>query len=115
MTPTQFVDSIRVSVLESAVVGSQQLLTRPPPDPVGAHLQEVSEWVKSLSEREREYILRIIQLAAGQATFGFLAVLDGVRAIEVGSSSGLLELRFLNDKESVVLNPKFGPMLHELL
>jgi hypothetical protein len=51
--------------------------------------------------------------AANRAAFGFLCVLDGVRAIEDYGPQGVLELRYAKD-EVVNLTPSDGPMLHDL-
>ena len=48
-----------------------------------------------------------------QAVFGFLCVLDGVRAVENGPDKGTFELRYLKDG-SVLLNPQDEAMLHDL-
>ena len=51
--------------------------------------------------------------AANRAAFGFLCVLDGVRAIEGMGPKGELELRYIDD-EVINLTPSDGPMLHDL-
>jgi hypothetical protein len=51
--------------------------------------------------------------AVNRAVFGFLCVIDGVRAIEHGADKGSLELRYVKNG-SVLLNPPDGKVLHEL-
>ena len=55
----------------------------------------------------------VILDAVDRAVFGFLCVIDGVRAIDDSEKKGALELRYVNDG-SVLLNAPDGEMLHDL-
>ena len=45
-------------------------------------LVSLSEWYRGLNDEDAERVRSVIRLSADQAVFGFLAVLDGVRAID---------------------------------
>jgi len=46
-------------------------------------------------------LLEALNDAAERAVFGFLCVLDGVRAIETGSEKGSLEIYYVNVDQRV--------------
>jgi hypothetical protein len=113
MEGQEFVNAIKLAVRDAAISGALSLLERPPGRQPSASLLENADWYASLSESERQKLLNIIQGAVDQAVFGFLCVIDGVRAIEDGAEKGRLELRHINEKETL-LNPPEGAMLHDL-
>jgi hypothetical protein len=54
-------------------------------------------------------------MGAGQAVFGMLTVLDGVKAIrEAGEETGTLELRYITQGRSILINDPTGEFLHDL-
>jgi hypothetical protein len=115
MNASQFVDVIRTEVLESAAQGTIALLKKPPgrrPDPT---LMELSKWYNGLPDSDQKRVGEVAQLASHGAVFGFLTILDGLRAIDAGPEKGTLELRYLNGEESVLLNSMDEPPLHDLL
>jgi hypothetical protein len=82
MEPVDFVRALSKSCRDSAVSGCTKILESPPgrnPDP---SLSQLSEWFNSLSDSDRENVIRIMDLAADSTLFGVLCVLDGVRPVE---------------------------------
>jgi hypothetical protein len=108
MDTRKFVDLLRIVVRDAAVSGELNVLRRPSDD-----LQERSKWYHSLSDDQKTILSSIILDVADRAIFGFLCVLDGVRAIEDDGDKGHLELRYVGG-HSTLLNPPEGEMLHEL-
>jgi hypothetical protein len=95
MNTQEFVDAIRLLVMEAAVSDTVSV---------------------GLSGSDREMMKRMLELVSRQAVFGFLAVLDGAR--KVGSSesgSGHFELRSVHGTAINVLCGPDGDSLHELL
>jgi len=112
MDSREFVEVITRVVRDDAIAGTLSILQQPPgrlPGEVTAN----SAWYHSLDEGQRARVSSIVRTAVDQAVFGFLCVLDGVRAIEDGETKGYLELRHIKEKASV-LNPMDGPMLHDI-
>ena len=83
MDKRTFVDAIRVAVQEAAVVGTISMLTRPQGRRPQRESLMLSAWFNGLSFGDRQKVERLIQQTAEAAVFGFLCVLDGVRAIEL--------------------------------
>ena len=104
MHPEQFVDVIKKVVSESAVEGVLAELHSPPGRRPNADLMAMSAFWHTASGEQKEMIAQIIRLAVDDATFGFLSVLDGVRAIEDSEQKGELSLVWRKDGETVVLN-----------
>ena len=115
MNAADFVDAVRTEVRDAATEGSMSLLGRPPgrrPDP---ELVRLSQWFNALPEIDKGRVREVAALASHQATFGILAVLDGVRVIESGPDRGALELWYVKGTRSTLLNDPNGPLLHELM
>ena len=104
MHPEQFVDVIKKVVSKSAVEGVLAELHSPPGRRPNADLMAMSAFWHTASGEQKEMIAQIIRLAVDDATFGFLSVLDGVRAIEDSEQKGELSLVWRKDDEVVVLN-----------
>jgi hypothetical protein len=115
MNKAEFVEVIRLVVQEGSVDDTRSVLSRPPGRKSVPELAALSAWFKHLSSEDRQNVLRVAQLTSGYAVFGFLCVLDGVRAIENGPNKGTLELRYRRGAVDVHLNEDEGSALHELL
>jgi hypothetical protein len=102
--------------MEAAVLDTIAVVERPPgrkPDPARV---ELSRWFHALSDHDRLMAKRMLELVSRQAVFGFLAVLDGSRKVDVsGASREYFELRHVHDNETDVLTSERGGVLHELL
>jgi hypothetical protein len=90
-----------------------RLLQHPPDRKPSAEVVDNAAWYSALDEESRRKLMSIIRTAVDLSVFGFLCVIDGVRAIENSPNKGRLELRYIRDK-TVVLNPPDGDVLHEL-
>lgn len=104
MHPEQFVDVIKKVVSESSTEGVISVLNSPPGRRPRAELMAMSAFWHTASAEQKEMMTQIIRLAVDNAAFGFLCVLDGVRAIEDGEHKGELSLVWRKDDETVVLN-----------
>jgi hypothetical protein len=115
MTGEEFVEIVRKVVYQSAVEGTIAQIQRPFGRTPPAQLVELSEWTAKLSNSDKEMLRRAVAFAAHQATFGMLAVLDGVRQVEAESDKGTLRLTYeKNGKRDLLNNPQATP-LHDLL
>lgn len=115
MTPEEFVESIRQVVRDGAVVDVLAVAARGGGRGADRDLIEASRWVQNLPPDELQRLKTILHLASHMAVFGFLAVLDGVRAIEDGPNKGVLQLTYENDGATSLLTAPRGPYLHDLL
>jgi len=77
-------------------------------------VKELSTWYNGLSANDKAMLARMLERVATNATFGFLCVLDGVRAIEDGPEKGTLKLIYSGAADTVLAGSG-GPTLHELL
>ncbi|MEI7728026.1 MAG: hypothetical protein WCO56_00525 [Verrucomicrobiota bacterium] len=114
MNASEFVAALRSEVQDSAAEETIALLQHPPGKKPAPALVALSQWFNTLSETDRQRVRETVSLAAHQAVFGFLAVLDGVRVIEDGSDRGTLELHYVKAEQLVLLNAPSGPLLHDI-
>ena len=113
MNSEEFVELIRIVVRDGAASEVLGVLKAPPGRRPPAELCERSDWYNALDDNQKRMVSSVILDAVDRAVFGFLCVIDGVRAIENGEKKGALELRYVNDG-SVLLNTPDGEMLHDL-
>jgi hypothetical protein len=113
MDAQQFVDLLRIVVRDGAASDELSVLRSPPGRKPSTDLQERSKWYNSLQDDQKRILASIILDVADRTVFGFLCVLDGVRAIDDGHDKGHLELRYV-EGNSTLLNPPEGEMLHDL-
>jgi len=81
MSAEQFVEGVHIAVYLGAIHGVEKSLTDPPGQRPPAELVRLSQWFNGLDAETRENVRAVVRLTADHATFGFLAVLDGVRAV----------------------------------
>ena len=115
MNSSEFITAIKEVVLKSSIEDTILLLESPPGRKPEKHLVFLSNWYNGLDEDQKIIVMEIIQIATHGAIFGFLTVLDGVRAIEGDSNKGSLELSYVVKDDKYMLNDPSGPMLHDLL
>jgi hypothetical protein len=116
MTADSFVNAIERYVRDSAVDSMIKNLSAPTSNH-DHHLIEASEWYRRLSDDQKRVFTWVIKLTANHTALGFLAVIDGSRAIEGGPGKGHLELyhvrgsdlTLLNDPNNEPLNDKLRP------
>jgi len=74
----------------------------------------MSKWYLNLGTDERVIVDNLMRKISGDAVFGFLCVLDGVRAIE-GKDKGVLKLFYEKGNSKILLNDDHLPSLHEFI
>ncbi len=115
MNSQEFVDIIKEVVIDDSIKSVQTMLTRPPGKSPSENLVALSKWYNNLKDGDREMVFSIIKEAVDTGVFGFLCVLDGVRAIESGNNKGSLKLYFEKNEMQVLLNDPSDNYLHEML
>ena len=114
MDSKQFVEALRMTVGRSSVKGIKELLIKPPGRKPNAELLRRSEWFNNLSEVDKQMVIDIASESVKFSVFGFLCVLDGVRAIEGEEDKGILKLYFEKDGNRVLINDPDQEFLHDL-
>lgn len=115
MNAQEFVDSIKLVVAEGAVESVKTTLHKPPGRNPEFFLKELSEWYNNKNDDDKLKILEVIRLSVESSVFGFLCVLDGVRAIEETQDKGQLVLYFEKNGQQELLNDPSRDFLHDLL
>jgi len=114
MNHEEFVEVVRQVVLQSSIDSMKKNLESPPGRSPSKELIEMSNWYNGLEEGQKKIADKIIAESAYGAVFGFLCILDGVRAIE-GKDKGVLKLYYERRDEQILLNDQNRFGLHELL
>jgi hypothetical protein len=114
MTNEEFTQRIRQAVYEPSIEGVVGVLQQPPGRKPSGNLVALSQWFNQLPVDQRERVQAVIQLAVRQAVFGMLTVLDGVRSISDSEERGTLELRYIAEGQSVLLNDPASVPMHDL-
>jgi hypothetical protein len=114
MSPSEFVTAIRIAVEDGAVRGVLAQLQHPSGRTPETQLWELHEWYSGLSEDDRQMLERAIIRASKQATYNFLLVLDGKRAIEDRPDKGSLRLLYEHSGKEVLINDPRGDDLTEI-
>ena len=104
MNAQEFVRAIKIAVQTSAANGLLQALNSPPGRPPSSALVKLSQWFKELPEPDQENVRAIVRMTSEANTYNFLAVLDGLIAIEPVGVKGKLELFYHKDHGRVLLN-----------
>lgn len=115
MNKEEFVEVIKLRVVEGSIKGLKQILLDPPGRSPHKDLVEESIWFNSLNEGSRNMVERIIRRSVELGTFSFLGILDGVNAIENGAEKGTLRLIYEKDGQEVLLNDDESDYLHDLM
>jgi hypothetical protein len=101
-----FVDHVYLPAI-SATVGN---LEAPPGRTPATDLRKASEWFASLNQQDRDMVLWVVAAAAHSATFGSLALIDGVRP----SGPDRYEVVAVDQAGArQVINPESSSYLHE--
>ncbi len=114
MTREEFVKTIKTHVLDIAVSDTIEDLEEPPGRVPKQSQVAVHNWYSGLDRTSKDFVEQVARMAAESATFGVLAVLDRVRAVD-GSDQGELVLEYRNGGQSVRLNGFDQELLHDLL
>ena len=114
MNNKSFVKAIKESVRESAVTSTINNLTKPAGRrPLQENL-DLSLWYNGLTESDKTMLKKAILRAVDHSVFGFLAVLDGVHAIEDSPEKGKFELFYEKNSISKLLNSEEDEYLHDI-
>ncbi|OEC49121.1 MULTISPECIES: hypothetical protein [unclassified Aeromonas] len=103
MRPEEFVNALKKVVTKSSVDGVESMLMSPPGRKPKKEILLASKFYNERTEEEKKIIMDIVKLSVDNGVFGFLCVLDGVRAVENEDSKG--EFILIHRKqEDVILN-----------
>lgn len=114
MNKDEFITAIKVAVHDSAIKGMKTNLASPHGRRPHEKTIETSRWFNALPGEDKHQVEEIIKQAVHASVFGFLCVLDGVRAIESTSEKGSLELIFNKNGNKTLINDERGEMLHDI-
>jgi len=114
MDAKEFVTALKEVVIDESIRSVQENLYRPPGRKPAEELRIQSEWYNKLNDYDKQILIQIITESIDSAVFGFLCVLDGVRAIE-NVEKGKLRLYYEKGGEQNLLNDEHSEMLHKLL
>lgn len=115
MDSNEFIQVLKTAVIHNVEMDIIKIYTHPPKrKKISAKEQDIADWYDQLSEKEKSYVLNLIREGAVSAVFGFLCVLDGVRAIEDGGEKGNLKLYYEKNGENIFLNDQNKESLHDI-
>ena len=114
MDSEEFIRALKIARSDSEGAGTIEALRRPPGRRPSAKLARLSKWFLQLSGENQQMLLELLNDFAENTIFGFLCVLDGVRAIENGPDQGALELYYVKRNVRVRLNDPSKEELHNL-
>jgi hypothetical protein len=113
MSPESFVEALVSTVHRSSMRGvAEELAEGPAGRRLDTRSKELTNWYAGLSPEDRRNVLAVIARSVHAAVFGFLCVVDGVRAIEDGGATEL-EVFAKTGADRVLLNSRDAIMLHE--
>lgn len=112
MTREHFVEAIKTEALDTAVRDTLLDLQNSPGRKSVAPLADVQQWYRSLDSGSQKFVEQVARMAADSATFGVMAILDGVRAIEAGDKGDLI-LEYRKGATRLLLNDPSEELLHD--
>lgn len=115
MNKEGFVNSIREAVIDTSINSVESNLVKPPGRAPREKSLELSEWFNGLDDRDQKMVMQVVKESVETSVFGFLCVLDGVRAIEDCINKGRLNLYFEKEGTKTFLNNPEEEYLHDLL
>jgi len=115
MDQNEFVEAIKIAVIESSKKSVESVLLNPPGRQPNIQSLQLSNWFNSLTDHDKEMLQRVIRESVETTVFGFFCVLDGIRAIEDGREKGSLLLYYEKHGERFLLNNPKDDFLHDLL
>jgi hypothetical protein len=104
MNSKLFVEAIKVVVAEHATESVLAQLASPPGRRPSDEAKKNSEIFCAMNDEQKNLVGRIASIAAEQAAYNFLCLLDGISFIEDDENKGSLRLYYLNGNESILLN-----------
>jgi len=116
MNTQVFVDALKQVVVADSIRVVESHLRNPPGKKPAQEVVKLSEWFRTQSNDDQDMILKLVKKSVETSVFGFLCVLDGVRAFEGREEKGRLKLIYESGSESILLNdPDVNEALHDLL
>lgn len=111
----EFVETIKSVVINDSIKSIESTLLKPPGRSPQNKTLEMSNWFNSLDSQDKSIVKEVIKESIETSVFGFLCVLDGVRAIENNNEKGVLQLYYVKDDHRILLNDPNDIYLHDLL
>lgn len=116
MNTQEFVDAIRLAVVDTTASGVSTVMRHPPGAAPDGELVEMSRWYNGLSDDDVAMVERAMGIAVRHAVFGVFAVLDGARKVDPSWAPGdHFELHHIHGGRTEIIGGDEGPPLHELL
>ncbi|MGI4851128.1 MAG: hypothetical protein ACRYGR_04240 [Janthinobacterium lividum] len=114
MNKEEFVNKLIIAVRDSGIEGLIKLLIKPPGRSPSKSLIEMSTWYNNLTSSDQEMLKKVIIEAIDGSIFGFLCVLDGVRAVKDRSGEDHFDLTYTLDGETSHLTNEQEEYLHDI-
>jgi len=113
MDADNFIEYLKSHIRDSSLQDTISILDKPPGRRPPQKIRELSSWYHSMSADDKDKLKEVITEAIDSSLFGFLCVLDGVRAIEASEIKGRLELYYTRDSQKVLINKEDDEYLHD--
>lgn len=111
----KFIEVLKASVLNNIEIEIINNYITPPKRKKNTDRdKEIAGWYNQLSDKLKRYLIDLIREGANSAVFGFLCILDGVRAIDNEVDKGSLELYYKNHSNTILLNNQKKDYLHDI-
>lgn len=114
MNETSFIESLKLVLRAGTIMDVSKTIENPPGKKPNENLINLSKWFNSLNEEEKNLLRRVIELSVDSSIFGFLCLLDGVRAIENDIEKGSFELYYKKGESKTLINDESKDFLHDL-
>ena len=115
MNKQEFINSIKEVIVNDSIKSVESNLLKLPGRAPEKKLIILSQWFNKLDNNDRNMVMQVVKKSVQTSVFGFLCVLDGVRAIEDGEEKGKLDLYYEKDGKLTLLNNQNDEYLHDLL
>ena len=113
MDTDNFIEYLKRHIRDSSIQDTISILDKPPGRRPPQKIKELSNWYHSMSMDDKEKLKEVVTEAIHSSLFGFLCVLDGVRAIEDSEIKGRLELYYSRDTQKALINKEDDEYLHD--
>ncbi|SMD45753.1 hypothetical protein SAMN00777080_4420 [Aquiflexum balticum DSM 16537] len=114
MKSDEFIKKIKITVSKGAISDVLDNLESPAGRNPEKELLEISKWYNNLNQKDKFFVEKVIGMSVDTSVFGFLCVLDEVRAIENSPNKGSLKLYYSKDETNTLLNNHNEEYLHDL-
>jgi hypothetical protein len=114
MKSDEFIKNIKTVVSKGAISDVLENLESPAGRNPEKELLEISKWYNGLDHKDKFFVRRVIEMSVDASVFGFLCVLDEVRAIDNSPNKGSLKLYYSKDETNTLLNNHDEEFLHDL-